>query len=74
MAARLSDRPAVRHLDQNELARRWNISPRTAERWRWLGQGPAYLKVGGRVVYRLEDVEAYETSRLRSPGWAAPQG
>jgi hypothetical protein len=53
-----------RHLHQLELARRWCISPRTLERWRWLNQGPQYLKVGGRVVYRLEDIEAYEAMRL----------
>ena len=62
------------HIRQDFLARRWGISPRTLERWRWLGQGPAYLKVGGRVAYRLEDVEAYEASRLRNPGWKARQG
>lgn len=50
----------VQHLHQTELARRWRVSPRTLERWRWLGQGPRYLKIGGRVVYRLEDVEAFE--------------
>jgi len=54
----------VRHLNQVELASRWNISPRTLERWRWLGEGPAYLKIGGRVVYRLEDVERYEQEQL----------
>ena len=59
-----------RHLDQNELSRRWTISPRTLERWRWRNEGPAYLKIGGRVVYRLEDVEAYEQQQLRQ---AAPQ-
>ena len=56
------------HVRQDILARRWGISPRTLERWRWLGQGPAYLKVGGRVVYRLEDVEAYEAARRRATG------
>ena len=55
----------VRHLNQIELSRRWNISPRTLERWRWLKLGPAYLKIGGHVAYRLEDIEAYETSQLR---------
>ena len=54
----------IRHLNQIELAERWNISPRTLERWRWIGEGPAYLKIGGRVVYRLEDVEAYEAKCL----------
>jgi hypothetical protein len=47
------------------LADRWNISARTLERWRWLGVGPRYLKIGGRVVYRLEDIEAYEAERMR---------
>jgi hypothetical protein len=53
------------HLNQIELARRWRISPRTLERWRWLNQGCAYLKIGGRVVYRLEDIEAYEAAQRR---------
>jgi hypothetical protein len=55
----------VRHLTQVELAQRWRISPRTLERWRWLDQGPRYLKIGGRVVYRLEDVEAFEAEKMQ---------
>ena len=56
----------IRHLNQIELAARLNISPRTLERWRWTGDGPRFMKVGGRVVYRLEDVEGYEDSQLRN--------
>lgn len=56
---------ALKHLNQIDLARRWRVSPRTLERWRWLKQGPAYLKVGNHVVYRIEDVEAYEAERRR---------
>jgi hypothetical protein len=56
---------ALRHLGQTDLARRWRMSPRTLERWRWLKTGPRYLKIGGRVVYRLEDIEAYEAERAR---------
>jgi hypothetical protein len=52
----------VRHLNQTTLARRWDLSPRTLERWRWLGKGPPYLKLGGHVAYRLEDVEAFEAA------------
>jgi len=59
------DRP-VRHLNQVDLARRWNLSPRTLERWRWLKQGPRYLKLGGRAVYRLEDIEAFEAEQVRT--------
>jgi hypothetical protein len=57
--------PQAQHLNQIDLARRWRISPRTLERWRWLHQGPAYLKIGGRVAYRLEDVEMYEAAQRR---------
>lgn len=59
---------SVRHLTQNDLAQRWRISPRTLERWRWLHEGPQFLKIGGRVVYRLEDVEVFEAEKAREPG------
>ena len=62
----MNDSP-TNHLNQVHLARRWNLSPRTLERWRWLNQGPRYLKIGGRVVYRLEDVEAFENEVAHQP-------
>lgn len=61
----------TKHLNQVELSRRWSLSPRTLERWRWLGQGPQYLKIGGRVVYRLDDIEAYEAQQIHVSGDAA---
>lgn len=64
-----SDR-STRHLNQEEVARRWDISPRTLERWRWLKRGPAYLKVGNHVVYRIEDVEAFEAEQRRTSAGA----
>ena len=63
---------AVQHFNQVELSRRWRLSPRTLERWRYQGTGPHYLKAGGRVVYRIEDVEAYEAAQLRTTGVARP--
>ena len=53
-------------LTQAALAKRWKVSPRTLERWRWLGRGPQYMKVGGQVRYRLPDIEAYEAAQLRA--------
>ena len=50
-------------LTQQQLAERWHISPRTLEQWRWLGKGPAFLKIGARVLYREEDVAAFEDGR-----------
>jgi predicted site-specific integrase-resolvase len=56
---------SLRHLNQIELAARWNISHRTLERWRWTGEGPHFIKLGGRVLYRLADVEAFEAEQIR---------
>lgn len=53
-------------MNQLELAVRWGISHRTLERWRWTGEGPKFLKVGGRVVYRLSDIEEYEQAMIRT--------
>jgi hypothetical protein len=43
------------------------MSPRTLERWRWEGRGPHYLKLGNRIAYRIEDVEAYEAANAMAP-------
>ena len=50
---------------QAELSRRWHMSHRTLEQWRWKKIGPRYLKIGGRVLYCLEDIEEYEAARRR---------
>lgn len=55
----------VKHLSQAQLARRWNVSGRTLERWRWLRRGPSFLRLGGRIAYRIEDVLAFEAQGLR---------
>ena len=54
----------MQNLDQKRLASRWLMSPRTLEQWRWQGRGPRYLKIGAKVVYRLEDIEAFEAENL----------
>jgi hypothetical protein len=56
----------MQHLDQKALADRWLVSPRTLEQWRWQGRGPRYLKIGGRVVYRQQDIEAFEAANLHA--------
>jgi hypothetical protein len=50
----------------------WSISIRRVwpsagrEQWRWQGRGPRYLKIGGRVVYRVSDIEAFEMSSIHA--------
>jgi hypothetical protein len=48
-----------------DLADRWKISPKTLERWRMQGIGPAYYKIGGRVLYGLDQIEDHEFVRTR---------
>lgn len=55
----------VKHLNQRQLADRWDISEATLERWRSDGIGPVFLKLQGRVLYRAGDVETFETESLR---------
>ena len=42
------------------------LSPRTLEGWRRRGEGPPYLKIGRRVKYRPEDIEAFKATRLQA--------
>jgi hypothetical protein len=56
----------IRHMGQKDLARRWNLSHRTLERWRSHGDGPPFLKLNGRCLYRMEDIEQFEQARLKA--------
>ena len=47
-------------LTDAQLAVRWQLSRGTLANQRSQGRGPAYLKLAGRVRYRLSDIEAYE--------------
>lgn len=53
------------HFNQAELAFRWRISPRTLERWRWSKTEPVFLKIGGQVIYRLENIEAFKKASIK---------
>lgn len=53
---------ASEFLTPYQLHQRWGraISPKTLANWRTRGQGPEWTKLGGRVVYPLHLVVAYE--------------
>lgn len=55
---------AARHLSERDLARRWGLSIRTLQRWRKAKTGPAFLRLGSRIAYRLSDVESFEASHV----------
>lgn len=52
-------------LNELELATHLGVSRKTLQKWRSLGLGPTYLKLGAKVVYRIEDIDAYVQRSLR---------
>ena len=48
-----------RYLRTPEAARFLSLSGRTLEKHRTYGTGPAYRKIGGRVVYAIDDLKAW---------------
>jgi predicted DNA-binding transcriptional regulator AlpA len=48
-----------RYLRTPEAARFLGLSGRTLEKHRTYGTGPRYSKIGGRVVYKVEDLQAW---------------
>jgi Helix-turn-helix domain len=49
-----------RMLTQRELADRWRCSLRTLQRWRSLGGGPGFVRLGGSIRYPIADVLSFE--------------
>lgn len=53
-------------LSPAELATRYKgrVTERTLANWRSTGQGPRFVKVGGRVMYPVDAVIAWEQKRM----------
>ncbi|GAB2504295.1 helix-turn-helix transcriptional regulator [Arenimonas alkanexedens] len=43
-------------------ARALHVHPHTLKRWRWRSYGPQPVKVGGRLFYRVSDIEGWLAS------------
>jgi predicted site-specific integrase-resolvase len=54
------------YLTSKELADRWRLSDQTLANWRHAGKGPPYIRVGARVLYPSEAIQAFEKL---SPNW-----
>lgn len=55
-----------RLLRTNEAADWLGLSGRTLEKHRTFGTGPAYRKIGGRVVYAISDLQAWADRGART--------
>ena len=55
-----------RYLRTPEAARFLGLSGRTLEKHRTYGTGPRYSKIGGRVVYGVEELQAWVNRGAKS--------
>jgi predicted DNA-binding transcriptional regulator AlpA len=54
-------------LTEKEAAAFFSIERNTLNKWRSIGKGPKYYKIGGAVRYKISDLEAF----IRPLGGAA---
>ena len=57
--------PRHEYMDSREAAGYLRISFNTLNCWRSRREGPAFVKIGGKVRYRLADVDAWADGRRR---------
>lgn len=50
-------------LNNEQAARFLNLSPRTLEKQRVIGDGPRFRKFGRRIVYAIADLQAWADAR-----------
>ncbi|MEC4594818.1 helix-turn-helix domain-containing protein [Nitrospirillum amazonense] len=55
-----------RYLRTPEAARLLGLSGRTLEKHRTFGTGPVYRKIGGRVVYAVDDLQRWADQGRRT--------
>lgn len=55
------------YLTPAQLHKRWcgHVAEATLAQWRSRKTGPAWSKMGGRVLYAIADVKAYELAQKR---------
>lgn len=46
------------------------VAPGTLANWRARGEGPSYVRVGTRIVYRVADLDAWLASNVVKSGGA----
>ncbi|QSR17283.1 AlpA family transcriptional regulator [Novosphingobium sp. KA1] len=54
-----------RYLRAPDASRFLGISIRTLEKHRTYGTGPTYRKIGGRIVYSVDDLQAWTEDGIR---------
>jgi predicted DNA-binding transcriptional regulator AlpA len=53
-------------LDEKATAARTGLAVKTLQNWRSAGTGPAFYKLGGRVLYDTDELDAWLAARRRT--------
>lgn len=51
-------------LTPQQVAQVYGFPVQTLANWRWLGEGPSYIKIGKKIFYRIEDMDRYLNDHL----------
>lgn len=50
-------------LTEKQLSEYWGVKINTLQKWRSLGTGPVYIKLGGKAIYPKNAILEYERNR-----------
>ena len=60
-------------ISEEDAAASLGVAPRTLQRWRVTGEGPAFCKLGSRIGYRREDLESFVAAARRTSTSGRPR-
>jgi hypothetical protein len=65
----------MKYLRAADVAKRWEnaISTGTLANWRVQGKGPPYVKLGSKVLYPIDKLEAWEAASIGVANDNSPQ-
>ena len=68
MSPTMPDRQEIQRLvPEREAAAVLHLSPRTLQRWRWMGRGPLFIKLdNGAVRYEIPELHRFIESGRRA--------
>ncbi len=56
-------------MDEKQVAKLLSVSPKTLRNWRYLGRGPAFIKLGRTVRYKISDLDKY-IKKITNGSWS----
>jgi len=53
-------------LTEEQVAEQLSITTNTLRKWRWLGKGPAFIKMGAAVRYEADTLATFIKSNVKT--------